>query len=242
MPCDNAIPRCPSSPGRLWSTARSARAASVLTREAVRGTQELRFRRRCDRGRRAGGQGVALVAGPLVERVRDDGEEPLVRGEVAVHGGRECVLDELVAWDVDGVDAIHRGRHRRGRSRFAAEASAPPLRPRVIGGGSASSPCIGASQPRAADASARNADVMSTACASSTPRSSMTSSASPIPPSPGRAWRAFRRASALRNVRRTLPARRWPPRRRARARPRTAGASPHRVGPGSSGRSAAACP
>ena len=82
-----------------------------------------------------GRQGVALVAWPLVERVRDGGEEVLVRCEVAVHGGRECVLDELVAWDVDGVGAIHRRRHGRGRSRFAAEASAPPLRPSVKWGG-----------------------------------------------------------------------------------------------------------
>jgi hypothetical protein len=70
-----------------------------------------------------GGGGIALEAGTLVERGGDGVEQAVQRVQVAAGRGVEGLLDQVVARDVDGVDAVHR--------LALGSQGAPPLDPGV---------------------------------------------------------------------------------------------------------------
>src|SRR5215218_517191 len=110
-----AAPTAARTAARTASSTPGSTSASGAAERAVRGAEVLGARRR-----------VPLETRALVERRRHGVEEPVHGRQVAVRRGGQGLLDQVVAWDVQRVDPIHR---------VAVRACSPPsLRPGVEAG------------------------------------------------------------------------------------------------------------
>ena len=181
------------------------------TRVAPR-TRWVRCRRTCGSGRAPGGAGAAYASSPgrSSNGRGEDVEQPLERLEVAVGGGGQRFLDEVVAGDVHRVDAVHRRGDRVGRAAVGGQRGPPPRDPGVERGRLGEQGPDRPGSPATADDSARKHDVWSTRWACSSPSRSPASGGVAGARRAGRAWPACPRASAAGSGRRTTAAPPWP--------------------------------
>src|SRR3984957_10750472 len=56
--------------------------------------------------------GVVFQAGPLLEGAGDDVRETAEGPHFALGRRSECLFDAVIAWDIDGVNPVHRGGYR----------------------------------------------------------------------------------------------------------------------------------
>ena len=141
-----APPGAASTPRRWSASCPRPRPDALTSRRTSVASPKLGGRRR----------GVALEARALVERRGEHVDEALERREVAGRRGRQRLLDEVVARDVDRVDAVHRlgDRVRVGRRPTASRARQRSDQ-RVEGGGLGEQRSRGLADRRAPTTTAR---------------------------------------------------------------------------------------